>query len=262
MDDLEAISAFKDSFSTLDAWRKRAQSAPEEPDGHSVLAVDDEAWSWMPLSSVAWGKLVGAVDHLQAARVLVEAESFHPLATYTLTRSALIASSEALWLLGPDDADLRRARGLWLAKETHMEHVKFLREVRRQPGALRAISFVRAVQEAHIVGIRYASAGLPGPGPTDALGIVDWTARHMQPGREHWRYQARAQLRQGGGDAHSVMWSAMSRSPRDAGAASDGRLHVFGAGGSPVHAWRAYYVPFEVMRRAWARWDVLRCAQL
>ncbi len=254
----EALPALKATFDTLDGWRERLRETDDPPAG-SAFELDDRAWWPFPLSSCAWSKLASAVDHLQAVRIMVDAGSLHPIATFTLTRSALLAASEALWLLGPEDRALRQSRGLWLAEVADKEHLLWSKEAAKGPGVIwPALAALRVTREAHLRGYPIARHDLPSPGPTSGLDVIAWAAQYLQPGREEWVAQARAQWRQGSGNAHSHAFAAMSSDARERGRSSDGKLRVYGVGGSPLRTFHAYHVPFETCRRAWSRWEELR----
>ena len=77
----EALPALKATFDTLDGWRERLRETDDPPAG-SAFELDDRAWWPFPLSSCAWSKLASAVDHLQAVRIMVDAGSLHPIATF------------------------------------------------------------------------------------------------------------------------------------------------------------------------------------
>lgn len=255
--DREAVEELKQSYPELDEWRSRTRS-PLTPSSGSALAQDDAVWPRAPLSAIIGTKLAAAVDHLQAFRVLSEARSYHPVATYTLTRSALLAASEALWMLGPEHGPLRQSRGLWVARDADEEHLKYLRTIRDGPGVRwRSLADVHL----HLVVRRHAAglyrASLPKPGATGGLDVIKWAAEYLQPHSAEWVAQACGQWRAGSGNAHGFQYAAIAGLDLHPEPEPVSGLDVFGAGGSPLKAWQNYYVPAKTLRRAWQRWDEL-----
>lgn len=255
--DAEAAAELAAMFPALDAWRVRLRT-PLIPDTGSPLAADDEAWSPSPLSALAVTKLSTAVDRLQAIRVLCEAKSYHPTATYTLTRSALLAASEALWLLGPAESALRQSRGLWVARNAAEEHVKYLRAIKDGPGVLWArLGIVRGHLAMRRRGIELRRGELPPPGKTTNTDVVEWSAQHLQPHQPEWVAQALGLWREGSGNAHGFQYAAIQGLPEQSPPSSGDGLYAFQVGGSPLKTWRHYYVAAMTLGRAWQRWDEL-----
>jgi hypothetical protein len=126
--DDELLAAIRSTFPTLDGWRDRLAEIIEPAPG-SELAVDDEEWPYACTSSLVSVGLGTAREHLHAVRILVEAEELFPAAASTLCRSALIGASLAVWMLEPDDRDVRLRRALSLAVEDYKRHIQFGRDI-------------------------------------------------------------------------------------------------------------------------------------
>lgn len=253
--DLDALRALAEMWPTLDQWRERFRK-PMVPQSGSLLDVDDRAWPRAPLSTIAASKLAIAVDHLQAGRVLVEAQSLHPAATFTLARSALLCSSQALWLLGPNEPALRQRRGIYAVQEGDEEHSRFLRDVLQVPGALPdEIARVQAVlAERATDAVAAAEATGVRPGGTSGMDVIRWAAQFMQPHNPDWALQAAWMWRAGSAAAHGHQYGLPSRPTR---LEADSLLIEQQAGGDVVLTWQYTYVPFMTVMRALARWDQL-----
>lgn len=256
--DQEALRELAASYPKLDEWRFRLRE-PMVPGRSSALALDDSAWPPSPLSVVAASKIASGVDHLQAMRVLAEAKSFHPMATYTLSRSALLAASEAVWLLGPAEAGTRQSRGLRSVERGYKEQLNHLREVAKGQGVIwPAAALLRGHLELRMRGVAIRAAEAKASGLPDATSIIQVAARLMQPGLPEWEHQAVAQWRSGSGSAHAHQYAALGPMSEAIGPDPDGTgLHIFQSGGSVLLTWQRHYVAFATLRFAWARWDDL-----
>lgn len=91
-------------------WQKRTQQPQPPLAEDSPLAIDD-AVPGLPLASLVWYQITVAVEHLDffidAARATSTA---YPTAYLTVLRTGLLAASQAVWILGPDDRGVRLER--------------------------------------------------------------------------------------------------------------------------------------------------------
>ncbi|WP_416958160.1 hypothetical protein ACNKF0_10500 [Nocardioides sp. T5] len=122
----DAIEKVRTTFAMLDEHRARwgdvTQSVPEPG---SALDLDDRTWPSLPLSQMGWQGMVCAWDHFDLARFTIDHERGFPTAVYSVLRGALLASSQALWALGPDDSATRVERGLILAQEWYRRRIQW-----------------------------------------------------------------------------------------------------------------------------------------
>lgn len=145
----------------------------------SAMAADDEIWPLMPCSETVRTALLCAHDHLDLVRVvLLQVQPAPPSATYSALRGALVGSCIALWVVGCDDDEVRRARALALVDEDykyrHAFHASQMQSedparaehsrpwVERWKGRRRELTAVRQ--------------GLPNASPK-VTSIVEWVAR-------------------------------------------------------------------------------------
>ncbi len=129
MSDEELLTALRETFPTLDQWRDAFAKGIAPPEG-SDLAIDDEAWPYIPSSALVSLGLATAREHLHAVRLLVEAGELFPAAVSTLCRSALIGASLAVWMLEPEGRNERLRRSLSLAAEDYKRHLQYGRDVK------------------------------------------------------------------------------------------------------------------------------------
>lgn len=98
-------------------WMTRTNAPPPVPAPGSSLAGDDRATDPYNISHAVFSKLVSAVDHYDALRMLIiEAHALHARAPFSLLRGALENAATAVWLLAPrgrDERILRRLRLQW-----------------------------------------------------------------------------------------------------------------------------------------------------
>lgn len=105
---------------------------PYEPEPGSVMAVDTkEMGFYFPAVSNA---LVQSVDHLAATLDLIQARPELRVFAYpSLTRSALLGSAEAVWLMCPEDRRIRTARAYLLSAEELKNHAAFAADYPEDP---------------------------------------------------------------------------------------------------------------------------------
>lgn len=133
MNDSLAFRKVSSTWPSLDRWRQRL-AEPFVPEPTSELAHDDDDWPPMPLTQVVWAGIAAASDHLQALRVHLDPPLggkgyLFPFAQFTLSRSALIGASQAVWVLAPDDRTQHLRRSRTVNRATMGEHLKFLRHL-------------------------------------------------------------------------------------------------------------------------------------
>lgn len=81
----------------------------------------------MALSQLAKAGLDVAAEHLFAIRTLIEAEQVLPIAFRSILRTALVGSTQAVWLLQSDDLEERTRRHRVLANEMYRRHAAYLK---------------------------------------------------------------------------------------------------------------------------------------
>lgn len=113
----------------IDAWHTRTSST-EEPEPGSRLAGDDARNRAFPASMVAWSSIGTAVDHLGLASDSLQRQGgamLRPGAFYTVCRAALVAASQAIWVMtGTREVRGRRLRLLEL--EEANSHAQLLQD--------------------------------------------------------------------------------------------------------------------------------------
>jgi hypothetical protein len=116
----------RSTFPRLSEWQAKL-AQPYRPADGTDLAVDDDDWPPMPLSTIAWSGLAAAADHLAAIQRHVEARVLFPMSHLTLCRTALVGAAQAVWVLAPDDRIERLVRNRTVTAYLYKNHLQYLR---------------------------------------------------------------------------------------------------------------------------------------
>lgn len=135
MDDEDPwLDRIQRSVNAIHDWEQRTQQ-PESPEPDSLLAKDDQLHPKHPASLVAWSSISAAVDHLGLAADSLEREGgarLRPTAFYSVCRSALVAGSQAVWVMsGTRQQRLDRVR--WCEAEEHLGRTQLLKDYLKEP---------------------------------------------------------------------------------------------------------------------------------
>jgi hypothetical protein len=199
---------------------KRTASA-EFPELGSRLASDDARNSTFPASMVAWSSLGNAVDHLGLAEDVLRREGglrLRPMAFYTVCRGALVAASQAVWVMtGSQQTRLRRIRLLELEEAESFS--KFLKDYQLDHHlAEDSTDELAARLQAKASQVAQRAKELrrevkPKPGEYSVTRTLRDTAREVS-GESPDRWLQRAYMfewRAASGDAHARLWSRTVR---------------------------------------------------
>jgi len=254
LSDSEMLEEIRRTFERLDRWRTAIACRPE-PSAGSDLANDDRIWPWTPPTSLCIASLGSAREHLHAVRRLIEARELFPSVTSTLTRSALMSGSIAVWMLAPDDANERHRRMLTFALEDYRNHIAFGTQVSQtfhvddiHPEADEQMSRLgeRSAEVRSLLGVR---GGPLGWNLTDTIipaAMRETTADQRQ------RAQFESRWRVMSGAAHGFLWphfGATGTTFSDVDAAGVGLATISGS----VDALAIdYFTAFHVTSRGWA----------
>jgi hypothetical protein len=122
----------------IDALMAGASAGDSHVEPGSALAGDDRLTSPYELSHAAWRAICQAVDNLHALRSITVVGDHehvnvntHPYAAYPLIRAALENASQAAWLVGPSNRNVRLTRRfrLLLTDATNLDKVAGLTRV-------------------------------------------------------------------------------------------------------------------------------------
>lgn len=239
----------------LEWWRVRA-SRQEEPQPGSELHEDDQVFMYDRISDTARLSLTLAGEHLRFAWTAIEAGQLYPSAHFTTIRGALVAASQALYILGPTDSQLRRGRGLAVIHESYRNLKNFHEGFRTLPDLSES---ERRRLEEHLkwIGSRMSSAKATG---ADKAGfnltqeVVPYAAKLVYGSSPRNEHAVLSLWRQMSGDAHALGWPMKLRGttgpPKRGELLSDGT-----AQGSLEDIAQPFELSYRFLKQGWSLFD-------
>jgi len=237
----------------LEGWRLRVQK-PEPPQPGSELADDDAIFPYSPISEAVRISLTSAGEHLRLAMTTLKARQLYPVAHFTTLRTALLAASQGVYILGPDDPRERRSRGLAVVVEAYKRLRQYHQDMLSAPDVTESEKQQLSDQIAW-VGQRLEAARKAGADDkVIATKVISSAAKIVygtEPDKEHavnlfWRHLS--------GDAHALLWSVGLRST--VAAAEKGQLLGLAmAGGSFQAIAQPFEASFRILKRGWSLYD-------
>ncbi|MFD7859787.1 hypothetical protein ACFV6B_36725 [Streptomyces microflavus] len=125
----------------VEQWMQRTsgEHEPEGPEPGSSLAADDRLFPHYPVSSAVWHGLLTAVEHLSFFHTaLATSRTMYPAAYFTVLRTALLGSAQAVWVLEPASRAERQKRALTVAATDAREQRKVIAALPARSAAERA----------------------------------------------------------------------------------------------------------------------------
>lgn len=238
----------------LEGWRFRAQRM-EIPQPDSELHGDNKVFRHHPISDAARLSLVSAGEHLRLAWTCLKAGELYPTAHFTPLRSALVAASQAVYVLGPDDPALRRSRGLAVIVESYLRLKQFHTECLKAPGLTSHQE--QQIQEQLVwldsrIGGAKAAGALGGINITDA--VIPYAANLVYGTAPEKEHSVKLLWRQMSGDAHALMWAMILRSKLDPPQGGQ-QLSMGTVPGSSAAIAQPFEASFRILKRGWSLFD-------
>lgn len=116
-------------FPLVKGWAKRTRTVPQTPAAGSSLAKDDTFFSPQPPSQLAYAGMVTATEHLDLFRIaFLASRALYPSAYFTLLRSALMGSAQAIWVLRASPRTKRVENALRLVRDDLKQRKGMLQE--------------------------------------------------------------------------------------------------------------------------------------
>jgi len=238
----------------LEGWRLRVQK-PEPPQIGSELADDDAVFPYSPISEAARVSLTSAGEHLRLALTALKAGQLYPVAHFTTLRTALLAASQGVYILGPDEPRERRSRGLAVVVEAYkrlrqyhqdtMDDAPDVTEAEKQQLSDQIAWVKQRLEAARAAGADKNVAA------TDVVSSAAKIVYGAEPDKEH---AVNLFWRQLSGDAHALSWSLALRST--VAAAEKGQLLGLAmAGGSFQAIAQPFEASFRILKRGWSLYD-------
>jgi hypothetical protein len=223
-DDVAWQARIDKCVAAIDAWERRT-AGDESPHADSPLARDDSDNPSLPASMIAWGSIGSAVDHLGLAVDSMRrggGGALRPMAFYTACRSALVAGSQAVWVMSGNRASrLHRAR-LLEVEEARTRHAFLgdfadddqLRSV-LEPALLDGLRKEREkARNEWMAAKRREKEARPAKwtGESNDTRRLREAAEVINEGQDPWLRRAfAAEWRLASGDAHARLWPRLLR---------------------------------------------------
>lgn len=256
-DEREALESIRATYEYLDRWRVRSRSV-ERPEPGSDLAGDETISPHLDPAEIVRHSLISATQHLNLARAALENGQVFPTAHYSVLRGALVGSSMAVWILGPDTAVDRQQRALRLIHEFYQRALEHHDELRpytdeSHPGHVQSLDAADHMRtRMSQAREKWTSAtGLGKDEPLRVTKIVRAAAESVFSVQE--ALEVRLLWRQLSGDAHALGWQMLARSgpPRRVGRG----MAEFAAGGDLADLADVFDKFFRLTRRGWSLFD-------
>lgn len=210
----DQLKVFREALADLDRWRQRVQQV-EQPEPGSDLAQDDVAFPHHLISETVRTSLASAGEHLRLVCDGLTCGNYYNMSQYSAVRAAIVGATQAVWVLAPDDAAIRRERGLTVITETYVQLRKYheltLRQARQlqlsaedQERLREQIRWVQSREDA-VRAVRSSRAELQG------ATFIESAAPVIFPGDEFRQAGLRQSWNVLSSDAHVLMWSLAMR---------------------------------------------------
>jgi len=207
----------------------------------------------MAISQLARMSLVLAGEHLRLGLDAIWAKQLAPSSHFAVLRGSLVYASQGSWILGPEERDERRERGLTVLTEMYEqreEHYRFLNGSQLQANdraRLREQQLWLSQRGAEVASARKTGASLI---LTD---VIDAAADHAFAD-ERSREAVRGMWLEMSAEAHVLGWSLFQRTsfgPRDRRAGvGEGK-----APGSPEHVADPFLASYRLLKHGWSLFD-------
>lgn len=239
---------------TFESWRLRAQKL-EEPQPGSELSEDNKVFL-QPISDEARLSLISAGEHLRLAWTAIKAGELYPTAHFTTLRGALMAASQAVYILGPDDPGVRRERGLAVIFESYHRLRQFHVECLNMPDL--GEDDHQKIHD-HLIWLDTRKAGAKAAG-AQAKGVnmsddvIPYACALVYERRPDLQHSVMRLWRQMSADAHSLAWAKMLRAqfqqPKRGHVLAEGTV-----GGSLEDVVEPFEASYRILKRGWSLFD-------
>ncbi|WP_139186303.1 hypothetical protein [Arthrobacter subterraneus] len=208
------------------------------------------------ISDEARLSLISAGEHLRLAWTAVKAGELYPTAHFTTLRGALLASAQAVYILGPDEPGVRRERGLTVIVEAYKRLRQFHLECLNMPDLSDDDRRKTHEQMVWLDGRRATAikAGGQPRGPNISDDVIPYAANFVFVGEPDKQNSVMLLWRQMSGDAHALTWSMTLRATL--GPTQKGEPLTAGtAAGSLEAIAEPFVASFRLLKRGWSLFD-------
>lgn len=252
-----ALAKMQETFAVVDELRSGWLTRTAPPAG-TALALDDETWPSLCLSDLARMSLYSAWDHFDVVKLTFEAQRLFPTGVNGVLRGALVAASQAVWLLGSDEAGVRRERGLMVAEEWYARRIQWQKGMTDMLPTEDQVTSLKQIDlmQSHLDRVRALRTTAEQLQPT---AFIQWAARHRFGAGSTQAQMAVQYWRQLGGDAHAIGWQFLLQDVEWQEKADQG-LHHAVVTGSISSVAEPYLCAWYLFRQGLERMDALHDA--
>lgn len=253
----EAEGRIRDTFEQVEVWHRTPLFRPSIG---AQLRADDDEWPHMAPSQLAKVGLDVAAEHLFAIRTLMEAGQVLPIAFRSILRTALVGSTQAVWLLQSDDLGERSRRHRVLVNEMYRRHGAYLKALLRTDDVGDAQAHQNTIDlHKHILmrhdeikALRAAAEETETWEDTRAIEQAARAAFINEPNVDQLVLEARLEWMAGSGAAHGLVWPLLGTAgTRVLGPADAQGRAVIEAEGSYVRVLNAYLLAYWMTAAGW-----------
>lgn len=253
----QAERRIRDTFEQVRVWHRTPLF---EPNVGAELRPDDEEWPYLATSQLSKSGLDVAAEHLFAVITLIDAQQVLPLAFRSILRTALVGSTQAVWLLAPDDRSERTKRLRTLVAEMYHRHEPYLdglltlNELMGEPphrNTMKVRDHVRERAEQMRM-LRTLAQERAKWNDTDAIEKAARAAFSTQANVEVLVQEALLEWKAGSGVSHGLVWPLLgSAGTRTTGPVDKHGRRVIEARGSLVRVENAYKLAYWMTDAGW-----------
>lgn len=257
IDEAEAERRIRETFDQVEVWHRAPLFTPLLG---AQLRADDDEWPHLALSQLAKAGLDVAAEHLFTIRTLVEAGQVLPIAFRSILRTALVGSTQAVWLLESDDLEERTRRHRVLVNEMYRRHGAYLKALLKSDDHSDVVAHENTIKlHAHITK-RHSQIGTLRTfadetetwEDTRAIEQAARAAFIKDPNVDQLVLEARLEWMAGSGAAHGLVWPLFGTAgTRVLGPADKQGRAVIEAGGSYARVLNAYLLAYWMTAAGW-----------
>lgn len=256
-DESAAEARLRETFDQVRLWHRTPLF---EPSIGAELRLDDEEWPFLATSQLSKSGLDVAAEHLFVIVNLIDAGQIMPFAFRSILRTALVGSTQAVWLLAPDDRAERATRLRVLVAEMYRRHEPYLdglltlnQLMGEPPHADTAMVRAHVRDRAEQVRMLRALAEERGRwNDTDAIEKAAQAAFANKPNVDVLVHEALLEWKAGSGVSHGLVWPLLgSAGTRGVGAVDAHGRRVIEARGSLLRVENAYRLAYGMTDAGW-----------
>jgi len=257
IDEAEAERRIRETFDQVEVWHRAPLFTPLLG---AQLRADDDEWPHLALSQLAKAGLDVVAEHLFTIRTLVEAGQVLPIAFRSILRTALVGSTQAVWLLESDDLEERTRRHRVLVNEMYRRHGAYLKALLKSDDHSDVVAHENTIKLHTHITKRHSQIGTLRTfadetetwEDTRAIEQAARAAFIKDPNVDQLVLEARLEWMAGSGAAHGLVWPLFGTAgTRVLGPADKQGRAVIEAGGSYARVLNAYLLAYWMTAAGW-----------